>query len=93
MQNQPFATWQNLPNLPTGGGRGQKSWKFADVLNGWSFWQKITNMGIAFTGISITGIKHWGIVNLGDLLYLQSWRDSIFSAEQKLESIPLDNIL
>ena len=26
-------------------------------------------------------------------MYLQSWRDSIFSAEQKLESIPLDNIL
>ena len=33
--------WQNLPTdsskkLPTEGGRGQKSWKFADVLNGWS---------------------------------------------------------
>ena len=33
--------WPNLPTdsskkLPTGGGRGQKSWKIADVLNGWS---------------------------------------------------------
>ena len=34
-------TWPNLPTdsnkkLSTEGGRGQKSWKFADVLNGWS---------------------------------------------------------
>ena len=33
--------WPNLPmdnskKLPTKGGRGQKSWKFADVFNGWS---------------------------------------------------------
>ena len=33
--------WPNLPTdsskkLPTEGGRGQKSWKFADVLNEWS---------------------------------------------------------
>ena len=32
--------WPNLPmdnskKLLTGGGRGQKSWKFADVLNEW----------------------------------------------------------
>ena len=25
-----------VKKLPTEGGRGQKSWKFADVLNGWS---------------------------------------------------------
>ena len=27
---------KNLPNLPTKGGRGQKLWTFADVLNRWS---------------------------------------------------------
>ena len=53
----------------------------------------ITNMGMTNMGITSMGIVNMGIANFGDLLYLQSWRDSIFSAEQKLESIPLDNIL
>ena len=53
----------------------------------------ITIMGIVNMGMANMGISNMGIANLGDLLYLQSWRDSIFSAEQKLESISLDNIL
>ena len=50
-------------------------------------------MGMANMEIANMGIVNMEIANLGDFLYLQSWRDSIFSAEQKLESIPLDNIL
>ena len=53
----------------------------------------MANMGIANMGIVNMGMAYMGTANFGDLLYLQSWRDSIFSAEQKLESIPLDNIL
>jgi hypothetical protein len=50
MQNQPFATWQNLPNLPTGGGRGQKLRKFGDALNGWSLLQ---NCSALFVSVSL----------------------------------------
>ena len=34
-------------------------------------------------GMANMGMANMGITNLGNLLYLQSWRDSIFSAEQK----------
>ena len=53
----------------------------------------MANMGIPNMGIVNMGMAYMGTANFGDLLYLQSWRDSIFSAEQKLESISLDNIL
>ena len=72
---------KNWPNLPTDsskkmptteGGRGQKSWKFADVLNGWSLlWNLLTKEKLSHT---IGWIFVWGsICFFMHLLYQDTW--------------------
>ena len=59
--------------MPMVGGRGQKSWKFADVLNGWSLTPKInwcSNFETVFWFGRFLLVGAWGCLHAGNVWLL-----------------------